>query len=242
MAGCTRQLGLEFHSHGGRRPGAGRKTSPNTPGVSHHGRPLHDRRHPLHVTLRAAHGLPSLRRARLFAAIRRALAAASPDTFRVVHYSVKGNHVHLLVEAEGGGALSSGMQGLEIRVAKAVNRILQRHGSVWADRYHARPLRTPREVRHALVYVLMNAQKHRLMGAGIDPCSSGAWFDAWRERVPAPGRLAPVVRARTWLLGVAWRRGGPISLGDAPSGARRSRRGRRKRTSSVQSDSGIETP
>ena len=69
------------------------------------------------------------------------------------------------------------MQGLAIRVAKAVNRCLGRSGRVWDDRFHSRALRTPREVRNVLVYVLLNGRKHGVIGHGIDPCSSGAWFD-----------------------------------------------------------------
>ena len=63
------------------------------------------------------------------------------------------------------------MQGLGIRLAKAINRRLGRKGRVWEDRYHGRPLRTPREVRHGLAYVLLNARKHGVHGRGIDPCS-----------------------------------------------------------------------
>jgi hypothetical protein len=43
------------------------------------------------------------------------------------------------------------VRGLVIRVAKAVNRALARHGRIWGDRFHSRILRTPREVRNALV-------------------------------------------------------------------------------------------
>jgi len=67
---------------------------------------------------------------------------------------VQVNHVHVLVEADGSTALARGVQGLSIRLAKAINRVLGRRGRVWADRFHARALRTPREVRNGLVYVI----------------------------------------------------------------------------------------
>jgi REP-associated tyrosine transposase len=95
--------------------------------VPHRRRPLHHRGQPVHVTLRAVRGLPSLRGVRLFRVLRRGLAAASAATFRVVHLSVQANHVHLLVEAEGTQALGRGMQGLGIRLAKAINR---KHGAI----------------------------------------------------------------------------------------------------------------
>lgn len=85
----------------------------------------------MHVTLRVVHGLPSLRSRRLFPVLQRGVAAASGTVFRIVHFSVQANHVHLLVEAEDSRALARGMQGLGIRLAKAVNRRLGRCGQVW---------------------------------------------------------------------------------------------------------------
>lgn len=105
-----------------------------TPGVPHRRRPAHERYHPLHVTLRAVRGLPSLRTARLFPALHRGLTAGSTEAFRIVHFSVQANHVHLLVEADVSSALVRGLQGLAIRLAKTVNRLVGRRGRVWADR------------------------------------------------------------------------------------------------------------
>ena len=139
----------------GRPPMAGRRRS-----VAHRARAGHRAAFPVHVTLRARAGLPSLRGEGVFGAVREAIRAASSEAFRVVHFSVQGDHVHLIVEAEAAG-LGPGAQGLAIRLARAINRALGRRGAVWGDRYHARALRTPREVRHGLVYVLMNFRKHR---------------------------------------------------------------------------------
>src|SRR5262249_2920606 len=150
-----------------------------------------------------------------FPAVQRSLAAASHDVFRIVHFSVQRDHVHLVVEAESTASLSSGMQGLGIRVAKAVNRVLRSHGAVWADRYHSQSLPTPREVCHAIAYVLLNGRKHGVIGHGIDPWSAGLWFQGWRKVAPPIG-TAPVRRARTWLLSVGWRRAGSIGFDDAP--------------------------
>ena len=112
------------------------------------------------------------------------------------------------------------MQGLAIRLAKAINGRLGRTGRVWADRYHGRALRTPREARNALIYVLSNGRKHRVIGNGIDPCSSGAWFGGWRRRIEKPPGPVPVADATTWLLRDGWRLSGAIHIDDAPSGAR----------------------
>jgi REP element-mobilizing transposase RayT len=74
--------------------------------------------------------------------------------FKLVHYSVQGNHVHLLVEAQDDKALSRGMNGLGVRVAKGLNRVMRRHGKVLDDRYHGHSLRTPTEVYTSTVAVI----------------------------------------------------------------------------------------
>jgi putative transposase len=200
---------------GGRRDGAGRKPSGRRR-VPHVRRAVHDGRCPVHVTLRASDGIPSLRRGDIFVVVRAAFAEASCDRFRLLHYSVQRDHVHLLVEADESNALRRGVQGLTIRAAKAVNRALCRHGTVWADRYHARGLPTPREVRHALIYVLQNWRKHFVGVRGFDPRSSAAWFGGWRMATTAPPGRSPVAAARTWLASVGWRRHGSIGIEEAP--------------------------
>jgi REP element-mobilizing transposase RayT len=214
-----RQRAFEFRSWGGRRAGAGREPAGPRGRVSHDARPAHDARHPLHATLRTIDGLPSLRARRVFAAVRAAIAAASAARFRVVEFSVQRNHLHLLVEGDDRSALVRGLQGLAIRVARAVNRVIRRRGGVFGDRYHARALKTPNEVRRALVYVLQNWRKHGFRGLGIDACSSAAWFRGWARPLPQPSMSSPVARARTWLLATGWRRYGPLDVAMRPAGA-----------------------
>src|SRR5262249_23303868 len=153
MARAMQQLELRVRTWGGRRDGAGRKPAQGRRAVPHRRRLPHDRYCPAHVTLRVSSDVPSLRREDLFMATRNALPAANATRFRVLQFSVQADHLHLLVEADGPTGFERGVRGLAIRVAKAVNRVLRRHGRVWADGYHARLLRTPREVRNALVYV-----------------------------------------------------------------------------------------
>jgi REP element-mobilizing transposase RayT len=195
--------------------------------VSHAARAPLASRFPAHVTLRLIDGLPSLRRKPIYRVLRRAFTAGSERFgFRLVQYSVQTNHLHLLVEARDRRALVRGMQGLAIRVAKALNRLWERGGRVFADRYHDRILRTPREVRNALAYVLHNARRHGARFLGVDPFSSGAWFDGWRESGPAtchPGTPPSAAAARTWLLAVGWRRHGLLSVDEIPGPSRRRR-------------------
>lgn len=220
----ARQLALALpNTWGGARPGAGRRPSAGRRQVPHRARPQHRAAHPVHVTLRS--GVRPLRSPHVFPSVRLALNAATrraPDRFRILQFSVQFDHLHLLVEAADARCLSSGVRGLAIRVARAINRLLGRSGRVWADRWHGRELTSPRQVRHALCYVLQNFRKHarRPLPPGVDRFSSGAWFDGWRG-VGRAGRDAwarppPVSAPRTWLARVGWRHRGLIGLDEGP--------------------------
>ncbi|HEU4579806.1 MAG TPA: transposase [Polyangiaceae bacterium] len=241
---ARRQLAFRFRTWGGARKGAGRPPKGDAAGVSHLRRPALSRHHPVHVTLRIVAGVPSLRGA-LFRKVCGALAEGQERFgFRLVHFSVQSNHLHLIAEAADRRALSRGMQGIAIRVARAVNGALSRAGRLFADRYHARALTTPRAAYFALRYVLLNARKHqRAPGSAraatqaelptgfVDSCSSAPWFDGFsrpaelafgaasarrRWRVSSE-REAPVVPARTWLLRRGVRRYAGFDVDDAPA-------------------------
>jgi REP element-mobilizing transposase RayT len=176
------------------------------------------------VTLEVRRGIPSLRTVKVVRELERSFAAACElGRFRLAEYSIQSNHVHLIVEAESLHDLACGMKSLAARVARAVNRIFKRRGAVLADRYHLHVLRTPREVRRALAYVLLNARRHLAKlgrtlprDATLDPASSGRWFHEWRSRVPQAHDPPAVATARTWLLCVGWRRHGLLDPSEIP--------------------------
>ena len=165
-----KQAAFRFRTWGGRRTGAGRKSLRG--GKRHTKRPVLKSRFPVHVTWRMTDGVWNLRTRRCFTALSRAFwGGANRFGFRLVHYSVQGNHVHLLVEASDEKALSRGMCGLGVRVARGLNRVMQRRGKVLEHRYHEHILRTPTEVRRARTYLLQNARKHYGV-VGTDPYTS----------------------------------------------------------------------
>jgi len=131
-------------------------------GMSHLRRERFDgRRYPVHVTVRVKQHVWSLRGRRCFGAIARSFYAGNNRFgLRLTHFNVLGNHLHLVCEARDERSLAKGMQGLEVRMAKALNRVMQRKGSVFDDRYYAHVLRTPTEVKNTLEYVRDNAKKH----------------------------------------------------------------------------------
>ncbi len=149
--------------------------------------------------------------------------------FRVVHYSIQRDHVHLLIEAHSNHSIACGMKSVGARIGKLANRLFQRSGKVLDGRYHLRPLRTPLEVHRALRYVLLNHRHHAAqrrkpkhsidhLRAQPDPASSGRWFDGWRTTTapPNPADVREVATARTWLLQIGWRRHGLIHPADVP--------------------------
>jgi REP element-mobilizing transposase RayT len=200
----TRQLGLEFRTWGGKRAGAGRKPRGANAGVTHRSRPDWRQRRPLHVTLRMAPHVYNLRSRRSFRVIEAALWVGG-DRFdvRVIHFSVQGNHLHLVVEAPDRRALARAIQGLSIRIAKGLNRMMGKAGRVFDDRYHARVLLTPTEVKNAIHYVLGNAKKHAAQrGATYSP----GYVDPYSSAGALAVELPP---AQTWLLREGWKRAGP---------------------------------
>ena len=210
---------------GGWRPRAGRPRGRKK--TSHNRREPIDARHPQHITLRIARGVPSLRRRRTLAIVHRTLlAVGNTPEFRVVHFHLLGNHLQLLVEAANAEALGRAMQGFCVRLARGFNRALGRSGTVFAERYHVHALRSPTEVRNALRYVLLNGNRHelargaKLLWFGSDHFSSGPWFNGWaddRAEHEFAGIAKPTADAQTWLLSIGWRRaGGPIDFDDTP--------------------------
>lgn len=146
----------------------------------------------------------NLRSRRSFRVIEAALWIGG-DRFevRIVHFSVQGNHLHLIVEAPHRRALARAIQGLSIRIAKGLNRMMGLTGRVFDDRYHARVLHTPTEVRNAIHDVLGNARKHAAQRGAI---YSAGYVDQYSS-AGAPDLVLPP--AQTWLLREGWKRAGP---------------------------------
>jgi len=141
--------------------------------------------------------------------------------FQIVHFTIQATHLHLIVEASDKRTLARGVMGLEIRVARTINKLLKRTGRFWKERYHRHDLRTPTETRNVLRYVLLNVQKHHRIAidrAFADPQSSAASFDGFSRppRLVENGQPWAFVKPRTWLLGVGWRRYGLIDPSEPP--------------------------
>jgi REP element-mobilizing transposase RayT len=160
----------------------------------------------VHVTQKICAGLPGLRTKATFRVIADAVRAGNEKPgFRVVAFSVLSNHFHYIVEAQDEARLARGMQGLGIRVAKALNHRWRRRGQVFLERYFARALRKMQAMRRAFIHVLHNARRHgiKIPAGQPDPFSSGPWFRFWRERPQRCTDPSPVVVPRNPTLELA---------------------------------------
>jgi REP element-mobilizing transposase RayT len=220
------QQDLAYRTWGGKRKGAGRKAGPK-PKVRHRARPELEPKTPVHVTLRLRPEIARLRRRDQYRAVRQALAlTAHGDTCRICQYSVQGNHLHLIVEPDGKAGLASGMISFQTSCARRLNRLVDRKGPVFADRYHARYLTSRAQVRRALAYVLNNWRRHgehrQHPDWRTDPFSSADFFDGWTDHAArrpwwlAPEDTPPVADARFWLLTEGWRKYGTIATREVP--------------------------
>ncbi|CAN5770651.1 hypothetical protein BH11MYX3_BH11MYX3_27420 [soil metagenome] len=222
--------------HGGKRRGAGRPPKGKRAGSAHKRRSSFKPSQPLHVVLRVVEAMGSLRKRLMYQALRWAtLAVLKHEEFRIIHLSIQQNHIHLLVEAQSKTALAKGMQGFEISAAKHLNAALRspkrRRGQVFEDRYHCEVIKTPRQARHALAYVLNNWRKHQQdRGARsrtwlVDPFSSGASFWGWKQLEghdfmwKTPDTYDPLIVwfPKTWLLHEGWLKYGRSDCREVPS-------------------------
>jgi hypothetical protein len=148
-------------------------------------------------------GVPTLRSQRCIKVMRTAFEGGKDRfCFRLVQYAVQPNHLHLIVEAKDKRALTNGARGIAIRIAKRLNHLLGREGKVFAERYHAVALGSPRQVRRALAYVLLQERRHAAARRGalttaLDRCSSAPGFDGFKNVAPRAGPWTDtVVEAR----------------------------------------------
>jgi REP element-mobilizing transposase RayT len=233
-----KQTGFCWRTHGGQRRGAGRKPAGRRAGVPHRCRGTIWPTRPVHVGLKVAADVSNLRHPDLFGPLSEAIYAGSERFgMRIIHFSVIEDHLHFIVEAEGVEALARGMQGLAVRLAKRINKVLGRRGKVFVDRYFSRVLSTPSEVRSCLSYVLKNKLRHNKQrgivhgSRWVDYCSSGERFSGWKGiEVTLPDDALSIGRPSCHLLRRGWKypRGeyaGELEVDKAPGDSKRRRPG-----------------
>lgn len=223
---------------GGKRRGAGRPKKGERASERHKTREVFRPSHSVHVTLRVAPDVAPLRAGDTYRALRAALVTTyARNRIRIVHISIQGTHVHLIVEANNRTELGRGMQGFEIAAARKINAAItkrtgvRRRGSVFPDRYHAVIIRSPRQARSNLAYVLNNWRRHgesqlrSASGWRIDPYSSAPSFDGFKDvdtrtiEWPETYQRLPVWKPKTWLLSTGWKQHGLVRTTEVPGPA-----------------------
>ena len=220
------------------RAKGGRPAKGPRPSERHETRPSFRKYEPQHAIVRVTDAIGTLRRREMYKAVRKALVTTFTRTnFRIVHLSIQGTHIHLLLEADDKSALARGMQAFQISAAKHLNAAMavrtgkRRRGNVFVDRYHARIIKTPKQARNALAYVLNNWRKHRENrapmsrehGWKLDPFSSAPTFTGWRDldasalTWPLTYEPLPVWEPKTWLLREGWKKHGLLLSTEIPS-------------------------
>jgi REP element-mobilizing transposase RayT len=149
----TKQMSLNLNrgTWGGRRTKCGRKRI-HSRGVSHRTRESVNPKRPLHVNFKYR---VSIRNKEVLKILKRALINSGAKGLRILHYSVQSNHMHFILEADNNKILETGMRSLTVTIAKGINK-----GKVQLERYHLHVLKTIRETKNAISYVLFNEQKH----------------------------------------------------------------------------------
>jgi REP element-mobilizing transposase RayT len=216
-----RQKQLKF-SHvkgwGGVRVRAGRPNLSKT--VNHMKRPTVDIRRPIHITMRLKDGVSSIRRNRLLKEFKKSVLGAKKQGLYVIHFSIQRNHFHLFAEAKNNTALALGMRALAGRFAKCIKNysalrgVTPKKGSVFIGRYHLHVLKTARETKNALEYVLLNFSKHRKVIEHIDHFSSGIFFKHWPKLLGK--RFTSIIKADAefWSEHLTGAGNGPGSVGN----------------------------
>lgn len=207
------QAAFGFLNHGGRRKGAGRKKI-KLDEPAHTARAKLNERTPFHGGLRLVKGAHNLRSPLFMDAFLKAIERAKTRGLYINQYAIESNHIHLIGETASNETLKKGMQSLIASITWALRKLFQHKGEVFAKRYFLHAIKQPREMRHALKYVLFNHAKHLGTRPFTDIFSS-AHVSADLDRFAAkPTRPPPWVNrireaiepARSWLQTVGWKR------------------------------------
>ena len=207
------QSSFKFMNHGGRRKGAGRKKlRANEP--AHTARAKINERTPFHAGLSFVEGAPNLRQEKFMTTFLQAVELAKQKGLRTNHYAIEGNHIHLIGEADSNEALKRGMTSLTTSIAWAFKKLFAHLGKVFAKRYFLHAIKHPREMRHALQYVIFNHAKHLNVAAFQDVYSSAHLFTDINRFyccfTKPPPRLVrtqlALSPAKSWLQTVGWKR------------------------------------
>lgn len=97
------------------------------------------------------------------------------ERYHLTSYVIMPNHVHVLVRLVAEHPLAEILHSLKSFTAKAINKALNRKGTLWQAEYWDRLIRSERHLAHTLAYIRENPTKAKLKegwSVGVSPASS----------------------------------------------------------------------
>ena len=206
------QLAFKIKTHGGPRRGAGRQRA-GEKRLAHVARPKLSEKIPSHITLKFKKDVPNLRCEAFLLEFTRAIRKAKAKGLAVTQFSIESNHIHMLIEVKSNDTLKRGLLSLQGCVTWGLRRVFKYFGEVFVDRFHLHAIKSPREMKHALGYVIFNHAKHCGIAWFRDVYSSGFAqheFAANVRQTRAPkwqSEIESVMsQATSWLQQTGWKR------------------------------------
>lgn len=87
----------------------------------------------------------------------------SETNIKILAYCIMGNHMHILIYSEDVNEISKLMQRTNTSFAKLYNKINNRVGYVFRDRYYTQPITTEKQLFNCLAYIHNNPIKANLV-------------------------------------------------------------------------------
>lgn len=140
--------------------GAGR-TAIHDKGIRHTERELITKLTSLHLTIKIERAKAGLKNKSVLSLLHKAIKKARLAGLAIIHYTLEYDHVHLLAEVRDNQTLGKGMQSFGITFSKGINKLQAAKGKVFKTRYHLRKLKSSKEIKNVVGYILGNDVKHK---------------------------------------------------------------------------------
>lgn len=148
---------------------AGRKAI-HDKGIRHTPREVISKPSPLHLTVKLKRA--DIQNKVVLRILKHAIYRSRLQGVRVVHFSLEHDHVHLYVECGNNFVLGKAMKAFGVTFVRGINKFKRSKGQLYKYRYHLRILKSAREVKNVINYILKNGIKHGRTLKVINPYNS----------------------------------------------------------------------
>ena len=148
---------------------AGRKAI-HDKGIRHTSREFISRPSALHLTVKLKRA--DIQNKVILRILKHAIYRSRLQGIRIVHFTLEHDHVHLYAECGSNLVLAKGMKAFGVTLVKGINKLKRSKGTLYKYRFHLRILKTPRDAKNVINYILKNGIKHRRTLKVINPYNS----------------------------------------------------------------------